>query len=403
MGKIYDIAVLGAGVAGVMATYRLLQNGAKDICLIEFGRPPGKRRKQLEGWFGCFPYSNARLYFENDYQKVKKISGIKKLKPVFDDVIDLMSEHGSLEKIKTKIPNKNIIDKIKKTNSILSIDEYCQWKPENIHSLSRRIAENVENSSDVDTVFDTEVNEIDEKNGVFVLTTEHGEMRAKRLLLCFGRSGWRFAKDFFNKLGLSKNDDLSTFGFRAELSTSYMKDWNKSHCTIVHDDMKIGPLSWNGTIIPEDHNDFVISSWRSNEDRWKTEKVAFSVMISKKFKGMGLSQTERLGKLAFVLADNRVGKGRLKDYLNGNFDISIVPEYDWIKANIGYLNKIFPLFSEKAYFHVPDIHTDIPKIKLGNNFDTENENLFVAGENAGVSGLISAMTSGFIAADGLSK
>ena len=51
----YDVGIIGAGVAGAFAALRISQNnpGTKTI-IFDFGRPPGKRRRQLEGWFGCF-------------------------------------------------------------------------------------------------------------------------------------------------------------------------------------------------------------------------------------------------------------------------------------------------------------------------------------------------------------
>jgi len=66
---LYDVAILGGGVAGAFASYVLSKEKKLKTCLIEFGRPPSKRRKQLEGWLGCFPNSNARLYIENRRNK----------------------------------------------------------------------------------------------------------------------------------------------------------------------------------------------------------------------------------------------------------------------------------------------------------------------------------------------
>ncbi len=396
----YDITILGAGVAGVFAAHRLSENKKNKVCLIDFGRPPGKRRKQLEGWFGCFPYSNARLYAD-DYTSVRKISGSVIAKPINKYVSSIFNEHGPMDIVKFTQPKPSLIKKAESLKYKVHVAKYCQWKPESIHSLSRFIANYLEQRECVNCMFDTEIFEIDKINNKFVIKTENGIIYSKQILLCVGRSGWRFAKDLFAKFGIVKKDNSTIFGFRAEMPIAYMKEWNKSHCIVKGRNICLGPLSWNGTVIPEDHVDLVISSWRSNEDRWRTEKVAFSVLLKARFKGNGLEQTERLGKLAFVLSDNRVGRGRIKDYLSDAFEVSLVPEYYWMKEKMKHLNKLINLFTEKATFHIPDIRTGIPDIEIDKNFGTEIDGLFVAGESAGVSGILSAAISGCIAADGL--
>jgi len=370
--KIYDVAILGAGVSGAFASYKLSKYNDVKTCIIDFGRPPGKRRKQLQGWFGCFPYSNARLYLD-DYKKVSKKTG-NRIASSADRFVKLVIEdHGPTDVSKNKVPESKIIEKIEKLGYKYDINSFCQWKPENIHSLSRQIARDIEKR--VDFYFDTNVEDITKKNGVFTIKTENETILAKKVILSVGRSGWRFARDIYKKFGLIKNNDYSYFGFRGEVSVGNMKKWNKSHCTVYNDKLCIGPLSWHGTVIPEDHYDLVISSWRSNE--------------------------ERLGKLAFILSDNRVGRNKVKDYLNNNFDISLIPEYEWFKDTMGTVDELIPNFSQKGYFYIPELITGIPKIKINKKLSTEIDNLHVAGESAGISGILGAAISGCIAADNL--
>ena len=57
----------------------------------------------------------------------------------------------------------------------------------------------------------------------------------------------------------------------------------------------------------------------------------------------------------------------------------------------------------KAYYHVPTILPFAPSINIGANLETEIEGMFVAGESAGVHGILGAGTMGVIAADAVCK
>lgn len=397
--KIYDVVILGAGVSGAFALYKLSKYKDIKICIIDFGRPPGKRRKQLQGWFGCFPYSNARLYFD-DYKNVSKKTGIRPASKANRFVKSIMEDHGPIIPFKKKEPKKEILNNIEGLGYHYLLNNFCQWKPENIHSLSRRIALEVEGKN-IDFSFDNNVDDIDIRKKLFYLSTEKGIVVAKNVIFAIGRSGWRFARDIYKKFEIIKKNDVSLFGFRGEISCGMMSAWNSSHCTIYNNTLSIGPMSWNGTVIPEDHYDLAASSWRSNEDRWRSDKVSFSVISKNIFKNKGIEQTERLGKLAFIMSDNRIGRIRVKDYLNQKFDISYIPEYKWFKNAMKDINEIIPGFLKKGYFYVPEIKTTIPNIKINKKLATEIEGFYVVGESAGVDGILGAAISGCIAADNL--
>jgi hypothetical protein len=400
----YDAIIAGGGVAGVFAAQRICQSNKNiKVALIEFGRPPGKRRRQLEGWLGCFPTGNARLYM-NNINKVESVTGSRLCKKATASVFELLADYGPTKPSKCKRPTEDVRQRITKLGYVAEYLDFVQWRPDMIHLFAKEIAERIEEREKIDFFFDNEIRTITkEKSGRFVVETEGGTFYAKKVLLCLGRSGWRLANATLNHFKLVEHNDFANFGFRAEMPTSYMKDWNTSHCTLSRGNVTLGPLSWCGTVIPEDHVDLVISSWRSNEDRWYSDKVSFSVMLKEKFNGAGTQQTERLGKLAYVLADNRVGRTKVSEYMNNRFDLSLVPEYMWLKHQMKELDFIFPSFINKAYINVPDIGITIPDVRIKSNLETNVPGLFVAGESAGMIGILSAAISGYIAGEGLCK
>jgi hypothetical protein len=146
-------------------------------------------------------------------------------------------------------------------------------------------------------------------------------------------------------------------------------------------DIDIGPLSWNGTVVPEDATEATISSFRSNENRWKSDKVSFQFIGNIHCPNKGFEETNRIANLTFVLADNRVIKEKISSIINKkNKIISIIPEYNWISSSLQDFSQIVPEILTKAYFHIPTVIPLAPAINLGNNLESEIDGMFVAGE-----------------------
>lgn len=399
----YDVGIVGAGVAGSFAAMRLAQEhkNVKTI-LFDLGRPPMKRRRQLEGWLGCLPNSDGKLY-SNDIKKVSNVVGIRKAKSSYTYFNKVLSNVDTYKLIKDKSPSAAIIKKLKKNGYTLTLNDYYQIYPKDIHALSKYMSEIIEQNRNIVYSFDNEIVSIRKQRSMFIVSTEEQEYKCKKIILAVGRSGWRWATELYNKFGIVDNNDTAKFGIRAEMHSSVLKDFNKSACTIIKDDVEIGPFNWNGSIIPEDHLDMAISAFRFNENRWKTDKVSFTIIGNRTYPNNGVEQTDRLGKLTFILANDRIIKEKMSAILTDKSKISIIPEYDWIKGIITDFAAIVPEISTKAYFHVPTIIPSTPKINIGNNLALDVDGMFVAGESSGISGIIAAACMGIIAGDGVCK
>lgn len=397
----YDVAVIGCGVAGAFAAYKLAtkHKNCKTL-LLELSAKPAKRRSSACGWLGLFPTGDGKLY-TNNLDKVKEIADGRRANSASKFVMELLEQAGPLKIIKDILPNSATQKKIKEHGFEIELNNHISWAPCYVHVLSRIMAEAIENNPNITWSFDNEVYTVHKKKNHFVITTELGEFQAKKVILSVGRSGWRWANEFYQSLGLITSDDTAKFGIRVEMGGQYLKEFNKSHCTLTREDLTLGPFSWNGTVIPEDHSDLVISSFRSNEDRWKSDKVSFSLLGNRKFPNEGCSQTERLGKLIYVLNNDRVGKERIKALFKKESQLSLLPEYDWLINCLQELEEIMPNIINRGYFHTPNILPLPAPINISSNLETEVDGLFVAGETAGVSGILSACLMGTIVADSI--
>lgn len=400
MSKIYDIGIVGSGIAGSFAAFKA-STDYKDssVILFDFGRPPGKRRKrQLEGFLGCFPIGDGKIY-TNTYD-IDNYIDFNSKKLALDWVMKKLLINGPQKIIEDKLPNKDTKSKIEKLNFKIKKNNYIQWKPEHVHKLSKMMSAAIEDAGNCTLSFENEIFEIIKQDDFFVVMSEKGDFKCKKILISVGRSGWRWSNNLFKKMGISSNDDYAEYGIRFECSAQYLKNMNKSHCSLYRDDLEIGPFCWSGTVIPEDHTDLVISAFRSNEDRWKTDKVSFSMVKKEFIKNKGQYQTERLGKLAYLMFNDRIDREKVKRITAKTSKLSQIPEYDWLKYAVEEVKEFIPNIITRGYFHAPNINTIAGKINLSTSLETEIDNFYVAGESAGFKGILQAALTGTIAIEG---
>lgn len=402
--KDFDVGIIGAGVAGAFATLKLAKDHKNTkVILFDLGRPPMKRRRQLEGWLGCLPNSDGKLY-QTDVSKVAQLTGLRRAKSAHTWFRHILEQVDNYKVVKDRSPSAALEKKIKKLGYDITLNDYVQVYPKEIHSLSKHMAELIEQDKNITFCFDSEVVKISKSKGMFTVQTEEHSYDCKKLIIAVGRSGWRWARSLYNNFGIVEDNDTAHFGVRIEANSSVMKDFNKSNCTLTKgDSLELGPFSWYGTVIPEDHLDMAISAFRSNENRWKSDKVSFSLIGNRPFPSTGFEQTDRIGKLTFVLANDRIVKERVSAILTGKSRISMIKEYDWLKEDITELAQLIPEVVTKAYFHIPTILPSVPKINIGDNLETEVDGMFVAGESAGIHGILAAGIMGIAAADAVCK
>jgi uncharacterized FAD-dependent dehydrogenase len=398
----YDVGIIGAGIAGTFAALRIAERHNASTILFDIGRPPGKRRRQIEGFLGCFPTGDGKIY-PGDLEKVKNIVDGRKATPAYKWVHEYLKEVNPMRLIKTPKVSMAARRRIRTAEFDLQYHNYYQWKPESVHKLSRVISEIMEESGNIKYSFDNEVFTLRKNKGVFEISTAKGTILCKKVILCVGRSGWRWVTNLYDDLGIISSDDHAKYGVRIEIGAQYLKDFNGSHCELTKGNLELGPLCWNGTVIPEDHSDLVISAFRSNEDRWKTEKVSFSLLSKRFFKDDGSVQADRIGKLSFLLFNDRVSREKIKTFMSGHSLLNLVPEFGWLRETMAGLNEIVPKICDKGYFHVPNISPMAAQIRLGTNLESEIEGMYVSGESAGVSGIASAAIMGTICADSACK
>ena len=401
--KKFDFAILGTGCAGAFSALKITKDYANSkVLLIDVGAAFSKRKKQMIGWLGCLPSSDGKLYL-NDIHSAGKLIGNEQSEKYYYYIKDFLGSFGNFPIVKDKNVSSAVNKKIEKNNFSIQLNDYIQLIPKDIHILSKQISKLLTSNKNFHYSFNNEIYQIRrdaEQNG-FIISTYYEEFFCKKLIFSVGRSGWRYAAKVYKDFGIIESNDNARFGIRVEMNTQNLKEFNKSNCFLKKDNLEVGPFCWNGTVIPEDHEDIAICAFRSNENRWKSDKVSFNVISNIHCEKNGFEQTDRIGKLTFILTNDRLIKEKVSTILSEKSKISVIPEYDWLKNSIREISNIIPDLGNKAYFHIPTIMPLVPKVKLGNNLSTEINGMYCAGESAGVSGILSGMILGLAAADGM--
>lgn len=402
--NIFDVGIVGVGIAGAFALQKLLKNNkGLRIAIFDSGRNPLKRRHQIFGFLGCLPGSDGKLYL-NDLTHVSEISGYKRTTTAHKWVMDQLADVVSLKMIKDKRPSVSAEKRLRKFGFDVELNNYYQLYPRDIHAYSRSIvAELDKNNNNTFCNFDNEVFKILKHKSHFSVVTSSGDFQCKKLLVSVGRGGWRWVSELFSNFGIIENNDVARFGIRAEMPSTYMKDFNQSNCTILHNLVEIGPLCNSGTVIPEDHIDVAITAFRSNEARWHSDKVSFNILAEKHFESNGYQQLDRISKLTFILANDRIMKEKLSTIMNKKSKISVIPEYNWLIDELEEIDQVIPELLSRGSFYAPCIFPMASRIHVKRDFSTDVDGMYVAGESANIPGILGAAVSGVIASEAIVK
>lgn len=397
--ELFDVVILGAGVAGSIASYRLKKANEKiKLAVVDVGRPPLKRRRQIEGWLGCLPNSDGKLYTQ-DFNNLSRFLSNETIENNFNYYKALFPSTTDFSLFKSKKVSKALFKKLPTLGYTTEYSDYYQIFPKDIHQLSKKMSSYVDDTKNTEYFFDIEVLGIEKDGSDFVIKSEDLDIKAKKVIFTPGRSGWRFSKAVYDFFKIEQKNDYSYYGVRVEADITSVKDFNKAICTLNSDEYTVGRFCWNGTTIQEDHIDIAISAFRSNEKRWETNSVSFDLLKKVHNPNRGLEESERISKLSFLLANDRVLKERSTVILSEKAKISPLKEFSWLPNKLRELDEIMPGISQNSSIYYPSILAMAPGINIKPNFETDISGLYTAGENLGEYGILFAAISGIACAD----
>lgn len=337
--KIYDLIIIGAGPAGLIAAKMAVAKGL-SILIIEKGLNLNYRKDLISGWFG------HALFTMNFFQP------------------------------------DNLLNDPKTTNEIFRLIKKSSGK-NFAHYLFSLI------SPKADLSFNTEVQEI-YHDKIFKIKTQKKIYKGKKCLIATGRNSIKFVNKLCADLNLEKTNNGVKVGVRVEIPTFRLNENIKNISSV--EDIRINSFvgEW------EELNLISAFGYELNK---KSGKTNFRVA----FQSKEIFNVIRNIQIINVLANDRLKKERINDFMEGKSILKYIGDFNKLYKTFEEINKNLPFFTNYAIMYVPEIKfngilsvDNYMRTKIPNLYG-------VGECTNKVNNLIGAMTSGLIGAKTIIK
>ncbi len=449
--KEYDVIIVGAGPAGIFTALEIIQKTSLKVLIIEKGKSIEKRKCPMEetgkcmncpvcdiisGWGGAGAYSDGKLNLSPSIGGfLDKYIDREKLSQIIDYVDKLYLQFGAPSK--TFEPDKETFEKIKaesaKKGLLLVPSKIRHIGTEKCFHILKAMKETLQQK--VDLVFNISAKKIIVEKGKVkgIELTDGNQLKGKYVVLAPGRGGSKWLSEEAQRLKLGTELNPVDIGVRVEVSasicenlTSILYEPKFIYYSKTFDDMvRTFCVNPYGEVVRENINGIWTVNGHSYADR-KTDNTNFAILSSTYFTepfrepilyGQYIARLANfLGQGVLIQRLGDLKKGRrstlerisrnpvkptLKDATPG--DLSFVLPYRYlvnILEMLEALDRIMPgINSPQTLLYGLEVKLYSMRLKLSKYLETEIENLFAAGDGAGISrGLIQASASGILVA-----
>lgn len=449
--KEYDVIIVGAGPAGIFTALEIVQSSSLNVLIVEKGREIEKRRCPMDktgkcmncptcdiisGWGGAGAFSDGKLNLSPDIGGfLGRYIDREKLTELIEYVDKIYVKFGAPNKLFE--PDKETIEKIKseatKKGLLFIPSKIRHIGTERCFEILKALREYLKKK--VDLLFNKSVDRIlVERGKVIGIELEDGtKINAKCVVLAPGRGGSKWLSEEANRLKLGTELNPVDIGVRVEVSASVCEELTNVlyepkffyYSKTFDDTVRTFCVNPYGEVVRENINGIWTVNGHSYADR-KTDNTNFAILSSTYFTepfkepilyGQSIARLANFlgqGVLIQRLGDLRKGRRSTQERISRNpvqptlkdatpGDLSFVLPYRYLLNIIEMLealDKLMPgINSPQTLLYGVEVKLYSMRLKLNNSLETEIENLFAAGDGAGISrGLIQASASGILVA-----
>jgi uncharacterized FAD-dependent dehydrogenase len=445
---LYDVTIIGAGVAGVFLAYKLAYSGQKILlldkgkqledrfCPLDKGDPCNCRACDTYYGFGGLGRSEGKFNYSNGFGgELENKVGEAEFQQLMEEVDDILCQFGGdrVTKYSTHNPAlshraeiaglKMISTEVRHLGTVLSIE------------ILQKIYEYLQKK--IEMIFHTNITAIEQHHDMFTIQTNREVVQSRKVVIATGRSGSDWLKGIWNSLGLKVSQTRLDLGIRVEMKAeqfrSILQDTFETKLT-YQDENEIATtycMNPQGRIVRKYQNGLVMPDGQNyREQRGSgTSNLNFTLFVSKYFPTQQAADDYASGIIKGINQDSdRIVVQRWGDMLQG-----IATSPNQMRANqvqptlyadhgnlmdelpFVYVDMLQKFFSRLALLIREPIHPDTllygvdakfyaPIVKTDRVMQTEISGLYAIGDCSGVTHSLSqAAASGLYVGEYLTQ
>ena len=453
MSQNYDVVIVGAGPAGIFTALELSENSDLNLIVLEKGRDIQDREcpKKTQGtdcvkckncsivcgWGGAGAYSDGKLTLSPEIGgNLDNYIGKEKLVELIDYADQKYCQFGAPDKVYG--PDTEKVEEINRDASLAELN-FIPSKIRHLgtgHSksvLSKMKDHLVEKGVKIKTGVKVEEILTDSGSANGIKTEDGEEIFGEKIVVAPGRENAEWLAGEADRLDIPMAINPVDIGVRVEIPSAVMEDLTDVvyeskfvyHSPTFEDKVRTFCMCPNGEVVNENNNGLITVNGHSHATE-KTDNTNFALLVSKTFTEPfrePITYGKDVAKLANLLGAGVIVQ-RLGDFLDGRRstpkrisrsiveptlkdatpgDLSLVLPYRHLKAideMLQALDKICPgIYSRHTLLYGVEVKFYSSRLEVKDNLETEIDNLYVAGDGAGITrGLMQASSSGVVIA-----
>lgn len=333
----YDVAIIGGGIGGLMAAYKIKENDpSRSVIILERGFeqdkrfcPAGKNKRCVHckvcsisgGYAGAGAFSDGKFnigtayggFLGNELGEDKAMEYINMVDKVLESFSDDYPEmYYSNEELKLKCLQNNLrlldmnvrhLGTDKNYNTMLRLIEHL--KEENVRMEARADCLDIDNKEDGYKI-------IYNQNG------ENKEILSDKVVIATGRSGASFVKNICSKFGVKINANSVDIGVRVEMKDVIWKEFSSKiyepkilyRTKTFEDRTRMFCFNQGGLVSAENNHGIITANGHSfAQKEKKTDNCNFAILSSIHFEGDFDKPTEYAENIARNM--NFAGEGNI--------------------------------------------------------------------------------------------
>ena len=452
----YDIVIIGAGPAGLFASYELVMKGkGLKIALFDKGKKAEKRvcpmNKKgisctncnpcniLSGYGGAGTFSDGKLNFIPKLGKTDlyKYMGISEANKIIDDTEEIFNKFG----MDSEVYPTNMEEALKIKEKIAKLGDN-HLGSDKLPMYIKGISDFLENNG-VTLFENANVLDINNCKDGYEITYSDNKgtksIKSKKVIVAPGRTGAKCVQELADKYNIPYTSQSIEIGVRVEVRKEILKDITSIiydptifiKTKTYNDEIRTFCTNPGGFVAKENYEGYICVNGHSLKDV-KSDNSNFAFICKVNLTHPTTNTRlygESIARIANVLGDgkpiiqslkdlrqgrrsewHRISKGfiepTLKDCVAG--DLALVLPHRILKnilEGLEELDKIIPgVNNDETLLYGPEIKFFSNEITTDNNMKLENEDIYFIGDGAGKAGnIVSAAATGLIAARDILK